>query len=132
MLPSDITPEQLSEIASNNLVNKISYKTCESKEKGIFGIFAGGDFEAESILMVDIWEKLAIELNDDIIISIPTKDIVFYTNLSNKKLRNKMFKMARKIFNKSLKEEPELVFCKDIFVYSRNNNNISVSNKYNL
>lgn len=132
MLPSDVTPEQLQEIAFNNLSNNIQYRFSESKEPEIFGILAGGDFEAESICWQGLWEELAEKLDDDIIISIPTKDIVYFTKLNDKKLRNKMFKMATKMFEKNMKETPYLIFCKDIFIYSRDNKKISVSRDYSL
>lgn len=35
MLPSNITPEQLQEIAFNNLSNNVQYRFCESKEYSI-------------------------------------------------------------------------------------------------
>lgn len=132
MLPKDVTPEQLQEIAFDNLSKNIEYKYCESKESGIFGIIAGGNFEAESICWTGIWEELADNLNDDIIISIPTKDIVLYTKLNDKKLRNKMFKMANKIWEENQKKTPYLIFCKDIFIYSRDNKKIFVSSEYSL
>ena len=132
MLPSNISPEQLQKIAFDNLAKNVEYKYCESKEPGIFGIIAGGNFEAESICWPGIWEELADKLNDDIIISIPTKDIVYYTKLNDKKLRNKMFKMANKMWEENQKNTPYLLFCKDIFVYSRENKKISVSADYKL
>lgn len=132
MLPSNITIEQLQEIAFDNLSNNIQYRFSETKEKGIYGILAGGNFEAESILWPDLWEELAEKLNDDIIISIPTKDVVYYTNLSNKKTRNKMFKIAKKMLKQNSKDNPHLIFCKDIFVYSRDSKKIFVSDEYSL
>ena len=132
MLPSNISPEQLQKIAFDNLAKNVEYKYCESKEPGIFGIIAGGNFEAESICWPGIWEELADKLNDDIIISIPTKDIVYYTKLNDKKLRNKMFKMANKMWEENQKNTPYLLFCKDVFVYSRENKKISVSADYKL
>lgn len=132
MLPSNISPEQLQEIAFDNLSKNIEYKYCESKEPGVFGIIAGGNFEAESICWSGLWDELAEKLNDDIIISIPTKDIVYYTKLNDKKLRNKMFKMANKMWEENQKKTPYLLFCRDIFVYSRENKKISVSTDYKL
>lgn len=132
MLPTDVTPEQLQEIAFDNLAKNVEYKYCESKEPGVFGIIAGGNFEAESICWSGLWEELAEKLNDDIIISIPTKDIVYYTKLNDKKLRNKMFKMANKMWEENQKKTPYLILCKDIFIYSRESKKISVSSEYNL
>ena len=132
MLPENMSPEKIQDIAFKNLSTNVQYRQCESKEKGIYGIVAGGNFEAESILFDGIWEDISNNLNDDIVISIPTKDIVLLTKLSDGKLRNKMIKMARKTFERNQKESPYLIFCKDIFIYSRENKKISVSTEYKL
>lgn len=132
MLPENITPEQLQSIAFDNLSKNIKYKWCETKEKGIYGILAGGDFEAESICYPEIWKEIADKLEDDVIISIPTKDIVYYTKLNDKKLRKKMIGMAIKMFDDNINNSPHLVFSKDIFIYSRDKNEITISSKYSL
>ena len=132
MLPENMSPEKIQDIAFKNLFTNVQYRQCESKEKGIYGIVAGGNFEAESILFDEIWENISNNLNDDIVISIPTKDIVLLTKLSDDKLRNKMIKMARKTFERNQKESPYLIFCKDIFIYSRENKKISLSTDYKL
>lgn len=131
MMPKNMTPEKLQEIAFDNLIKNIQFRWIELNEPGIFGIMAGGDFEAESILL-GIWDDLAKQLDDDIIISIPTKDLVFFTKLNDKKLRNKMINKSRDNFNRNIKENSNLIFCKDIFVYSRESKKISVSSKYSL
>ena len=132
MLSENMSPEKIQDIAFKNLSTNVQYRQCESKEKGIYGIVAGGNFEAESILFDGIWENISNNLNDDIVISIPTKDIVLLTKLSDDKLRNKMIKMARKTFERNQKESPYLIFCKDIFIYSRENKKISLSTDYKL
>ncbi len=131
LMPKDMTPEKLQEIAFDNLTKNIQFRWSESNEPEIFGIIAGGDFEAESILL-GIWDDLAKQLDDDLIISIPTKDLVFFTKLNDKKLRNKMINKARDNFERNTKESPNLIFCKDIFIYSRESKKISVSSKYKL
>lgn len=132
MLPENITPEQLESIAFDNLSKNIEYKWCETNEKGIYGILAGGNFEAESICSQEIWKEISDTLEDDVIISIPTKDIVFYTKLNDKKLKNKMIGMAKKMFDDNRNNSPYLIFSKDIFIYSRENNEITISSKYSL
>ena len=79
-----------------------------------------------------MWEEIAEKLNDDIIIGIPTKDIVYYTKLNDDRLKNKMLKMSKEMFERNEKKSPELIFCKDIFIYSRDNKNIFVSSDYSL
>lgn len=49
MLPENIDIDKLTEKAFENLSRDIDYRMEENKEKGIFGLLAGGDFEAESL-----------------------------------------------------------------------------------
>ena len=119
MLPEGVTVDELQARAFDNLVRDISYRTCESKEPGIYGILAGGDFEAESLCLHDIWRQLADTLDDDLVICVPTKDIVFYTKASEKKLVARMKEMARETYARNEVESPYLLFCKDVFVYAR-------------
>ena len=103
-----------------------------TKEKGIYGILAGGDFEAESLLFPGIWNQIAEELNDDVIFCIPTKDIVFYTAEGNRKLRNKMLKMAADMFESNRRETPHLLFSRDVFVCSKKDRKLTVSRRYTI
>ncbi len=132
MLPEGITPQILQENAFRNLSENINYRSCESKEKGIYGILAGGDFEAESLLFPGIWNQIAEELNDDVIFCIPTKDIVFYTAEGNRKLRNKMLKMAADMFESNRRETPHLLFSRDVFVCSKKDRKLTVSRRYTI
>ncbi len=132
MLPEGITPQILQEHAFRNLSENINYRSCESKEKGIYGILAGGDFEAESLLFPGIWNQIAEELNDDVIFCIPTKDIVFYTAEGNRKLRNKMLKMAADMFESNRRETPHLLFSRDVFVCSKKDRKLTVSRRYTI
>ena len=65
-------------------------------------------------------------LGDDAVITVPTKDIVFFTKASDRKLRKKMMKMAENMFLMNTKESPYLLFSKDIFLYSRKENRIQI------
>ena len=119
MLPEGLSVEDLQRRAFDNLVRDIRYRSCESKEKGIYGILAGGNFEAESLCLNDIWRSAAEDLGDDIVITVPTKDIVYFTKFGDKKLRKKMLNMAKEMFLTNQKQSPYLIFSKDIFTYSR-------------
>ncbi|MDE6953072.1 MAG: hypothetical protein K2P09_04605 [Erysipelotrichales bacterium] len=132
MLPENVKLDQLQEIAFDNLSAHVQYESCESKIPGVFCIIAGGDFEAESICYPHIWEEIAEKLGDDIIMSIPTKDIVCYTKLSDKKMCKKMLKMSKKLFKENMKKTPHLIFCKDVFCYLRESKEVIVSSEYKL
>jgi len=48
-------------------------------EKGYYMITAGGNYEASLILLTDIWTKENIQVKGDIIITIPTRDLLLVT-----------------------------------------------------
>ena len=116
--------------AFENLCRDIKYRYCESKEPGIYGIIAGGDFEAESLCLNNLWKELSDLLEDDLIICVPTKDIVYYTKADDKKLIRKMLKMAEEMFAENQKETPYLLFCKDVFVFYREEGKLEICKKY--
>ncbi|MBR3515487.1 MAG: hypothetical protein IKO10_04165 [Lachnospiraceae bacterium] len=126
MLPEGMTVEELESRAFDNLIRDIRYQSAESKVKGINGILAGGNFEAESLLFPDIWASIAGDLDDDVAICVPTKDIVYFTKASDKKLRKKMTEMAEEMFRTNQKETPFLLFSKDVLLYQRETKQIRV------
>lgn len=131
-IPEGVDMNALADAAFKNLANNITYRMVDSKEKGIYGIVAGGDLEAEAILLDGLWSGVASEIGDDVIISIPTKDVVFFTKASDKKLIKKMLKMAGDLFEQNRKDTPGLLFCKDVFFYNRERNEITITDKYSL
>ena len=129
-LPEGTDIMALQNTAFENLARDITYRSTESKEKGIYGILAGGDFEAESLCISSIWQQVSEELNDDVLICVPTKDIVFYTAAKDSKRVKKMLNMAEDMFRQNQKETPYLVFCRDVFVYDRKTQRLAVSTAY--
>lgn len=132
MLPEGTDVMQLQKTAFENLSRDITYKMAETGNQGIFGILAGGDFEAESLCINSIWQGISEEFKDDLLICVPTKDLVFFTKAGDKKLREKMFKRAEEMFEKNRKETPNLLFSKDVYEYSRENNSVQISKEYSL
>ena len=125
MLPEGIDIQKLQELAVNNM-SKVQYRLSESKHKGIYGILAGGDFEAESLLFPELFGNIAEQLGDDLLISVPTKDIVFITKANDRKLVKQLLKHARNMFETNQKETPYLIFCKDIFFYSKKDGSLTI------
>ena len=131
-LPDGADVMELWNKAFDNLCRDINYRWSESKEPGVYGILAGGDFEAESLCLDYVWKNLSDDLNDDLIVCAPTKDIVFYTKASDKKLVKKILKMASDMFESNRKETPHLLFCKDVFVFDRKSGHLEISKKYSF
>ena len=129
MLPEGTDVMKLQEKAFENLARDIQYRSCDSTEKGICGIVAGGNFEAESLLINSIWKEISEELGDDLMIVIPTKDVVLYTAAGNKECCGRILEMARDTYEYNRKETPNLLFCRDVFIYSAEDDKIRISNE---
>ncbi len=54
-------------------------------DSGLYGIIAGGDYEASLILFESIWNKDNFDVKGDIVIAIPTRDLLFVTGSSDTK-----------------------------------------------
>ena len=130
MLPEGMDVDELQKIAFENLARDITYRSVGSREEGVYGIVCGGNFEAESICNTSIWQDVSKMIDDDVIVCIPTKDIVLYTKANDKKLRKKILKMADEMFEKNRRETPYLIFSKDVLIYSRDENAIRITDKY--
>lgn len=88
-IPEDMSVETIESKAFENLHRDITYRMVESKESGVYGLAAGGDFEAEALCLPGIWEYCSEELKDDLLIAVPTKDMVLFTGQEIRKLYKK-------------------------------------------
>ena len=131
-LPEDTDVMELQKTAFENLARDITYRSAESKEPGVYGILAGGDFEAESICINSIWEEVSAELNDDVLICVPTKDIVLYTAAGDPGRVKKMFRMAKDMYEQNRKETPYLIFSEDVFFFDRTAKKLSISEAHSF
>ncbi len=131
-LPEDTSAQLLESKAFENLCRDITYRMVESKEAGVYGLVAGGDFEAEALCLPGIWEDCSETLQDDLLIAVPTKDMVLFTRAGNKKSIRKMIKQAHKIFEEYRKESPFLIFSRDVFYYNKSTKEIEINKKYHV
>lgn len=127
-MPNGMAVEELEQKAFDNLARDVQYRIAESSvEPGVWGVLAGGDFEAESLRLF-IWEEISDKFNGgDLIIAVPTKDIVMFVPAGNKKLIRKLKRMAYDTMERNLKESPELIFTRDMFRYNRASNSVEVT-----
>ena len=132
-IPKGYTAEQLEHKAFENLYRDINFRLAESSVKhgGVYGILAGGDFEAEALL-TNIWSDVSQTLGGDLLIAAPTKDIVLVVSADNSRIVKRMLKFARKIFSDNINSSRELILTKDVFKYSRDTDKIEISSKYKL
>lgn len=75
-VPAGMSVDELHEIAVTNLERDIQFKLMETNFGG-HGIVAGGDHEAGAICLPGIWQWIAGELKDNLVVAVPAKDLVF-------------------------------------------------------
>lgn len=46
---------------------------------GFYGLVAGGNHEAGAICLPGLWKQLAIEMNDNLVVAIPAKDLLLFS-----------------------------------------------------
>lgn len=128
-LPEGYSNEQLFEQAFKNMCRDVKYRIEETIEKGIYGLLAGGNFEAESLLL-DVWGDVSSKFNDDLIISVPAKDLVFFVPYSNKKMVKKLISFSRNVFENVRKStNNNTLFTRDVFIYEKNSKTIRIYKK---
>lgn len=88
-LPNGMTIDELFELSVNNLSNNIEFKL-SSTNFGGYGILAGGDHEAGCLCLDYLWEQCANKIGENLIISVPSKDMVLMVGQSQTEELEKM------------------------------------------
>jgi uncharacterized protein YtpQ (UPF0354 family) len=73
-----IDPKELRGIATENL-KRIIPKIERHGENGLYMFTAGGDYEASLLLFDSIWEDLRTKVKGDIVVAVPTRDLLVVT-----------------------------------------------------
>lgn len=85
----EISKDTLLEFSLNNL-NSVLPKIEKVGENGNFGLIAGGNYEVSLMLMTSIWTKQNFEVNGEIVIAIPNRDLVFITGSNDNEAIEKL------------------------------------------
>ena len=112
-LPVNVTKEALHQLAVENLNRDIEFKLHDTNFGG-HGLIAGGDHEAGSICLPEMWDWLTNHLSDNLIVGIPSKDLLIIVPESdNNKISN------LKIFVHDIFKNGERLLTRNIFRYDR-------------
>ncbi len=112
-LPKNITKDQLHQLAVDNLNRDIEF-TLNNTNFGAHMLTAGGDHEAGSICLPEIWEWLTEHFADNLIVSIPAKDLVIIVpECDEDKVAN------LKIFVHEIFKNGERLLTRNIFRFDR-------------
>lgn len=92
----NLNVKDLQDLAVNNLESLLEIE--RSGDSGIFMLLAGGNYES-SLILFDIWNEDNFPVNGEIILAIPSRDLVFITGsneLENiEKLKNRIIEINK-------------------------------------
>ena len=76
--------QQLHDIALTNLRRTISEPEVHEISSGVFMLTCGGNFEATTLLLDEVWEQVAATVNGDLVLAVPARDVVIFTGTQNR------------------------------------------------
>ena len=117
----NVNLKQLRNLAIDNLyqlIKNISYDT----DNGIHQLLADGNLES-SLILLDIWNKINFNIKEDIIIGIPTRDLLFVTDSQD---LNSIQRLKQRI--KELNEKSNYLVSEELFIFK--NGQFEVYNEY--
>jgi len=86
-----IKKDELRQIATTNLKNLLEIKRHGSDT--LFMIIAGGTYEA-SVILMDIWDKETFPVNGNVVIGIPSRDMLLITGSQDSEGLHKLYDMV--------------------------------------
>ncbi len=105
----NIKQSELKEIAIENLWNSVELE--KHGENGYFMLLADGNYES-SLILLDIWHKDNFSVNGEIIIGIPSRDLLIITGKNDTENIERLKKTIREI-----NEDGDHLVSESIFEY---------------
>lgn len=114
MLPDNCDIEQLYYTSCENLARDVEFVIGHTMFGG-FAVMADGHHEASSLCLKHIWKVCAEKLNDDLIIMVPSKDMVLFIPVGWKeKVLDQMVEFGRQSFERNNDR-----ISKDLFLFTK-------------
>ena len=93
-----VSREELHEIAMSNYRQLISKKLNAQNNSEAFWFILDGNLEAGLVLVDEIWDQVEEHLKDDIIICVPSRDVIIATGKSNNLVIEDFSKKATEVY----------------------------------
>ncbi|MDR1409479.1 MAG: DUF1444 family protein [Oscillospiraceae bacterium] len=119
-LPEGMTLDALYDIAVQNLADNVKFELTPTSYGG-YGILADGDHEAGALCLSYIWEFCADKIGEDVVVAVPSKDMVLMVGESQPEELAQMKALASKII-----EGGERMLTRNLFLYSKSEKRFSV------
>jgi uncharacterized protein YtpQ (UPF0354 family) len=106
-----IERKDLRQLACQNLKRLIPKIECHGAN-GLYMVTAGGDYEASLLLLDSIWSDGQMKVQGDIVVAIPTRDLLLVTGSQDQEGIAKVKQMVQKAYN-----EGSYRLTQKLFVY---------------
>ena len=114
-LPTNLTVAELHDMAITNLDRDVEFKFNETRFGG-HGLIAGGNHEAGSLTLKGIWNWCANDIQDNLIIAVPAKDIIMMVPENDIAKINALKDFVTEIF-----KDGERLLTKQLFRFDKSN-----------
>ena len=117
------TIDRIHEISLENLHRDVEFKFTNTNFGG-HGLIAGGDHEAGSLCLTDIWDWCAENIDDNLIVAFPAKDMVMMVPENDNEKIEKLKEMVTELFL-----DGERLLTKQLYKFDREKRNWTIWNK---
>lgn len=114
-LPTKVSIEELHEIATTNLDRDVEFTFNETGFGG-HGLIAGGDHQAGSLTLKGIWEWCADQIQDNLIVAVPAKDLIMMVPENDKDKLNSLKDFVTEIF-----KDGKRLLTKQLYRFDKSN-----------
>jgi len=114
-MPQNITIEELHDIATTNLERDIEFTFRETGFGG-HGLIAGGNHETGSLTLTGIWQWCAEQIQDNLIVAVPAKDLVMMVSENDKDKIASLKNFVTEIF-----KDGERLLTKQLYHFDKSN-----------
>ena len=114
-LPKNMSIEELHDIATTNLARDVEF-TFNQTGFGGHGLIAGGDHETGSLTLTWIWKWCAEQIQDNLIVAVPAKDLIMMVPESDKNKINSLKEFVTEIF-----KEGQRLLTKQLYHFDKSN-----------
>ena len=108
-----VTKEELRVLACANL-KRLLPQVERLEGNGVFILSAGGDYEASLLLFDTIWAGMQAEIDGEVVVAVPTRDLILVTGSGNKQGLAKIREVATETWSTGgYKLTPQLFVYRD-------------------
>lgn len=123
-VPEGMDDAALYALAKKNLAEQVEFNLTGTNYGG-FGILAGGDHEAGALCLEFIWDAVARQAGENLIVAVPAKDCLFMALASDPGQIDAMMELSKDIF-----ENGERVLTRTLFLFDAETREFSLYGKF--